>query len=70
MKEVTKVLPYNEAAKYQKNAANYDCVITDLAVVGGGNATISISGTEENLKLLFEKVEISLNNESKEATTV
>ena len=44
----------------------YDCTITELAVMGGGKARIAISGTEENLELLFS----SIGNESKETTTV
>jgi hypothetical protein len=66
MKEITKILPLNEAAKLQTAAGEYDCTITELAVMGGGKARIAISGTEENLELLFS----SIGNESKETTTV
>lgn len=66
MKEITKILPLNEAAKLQTAAGEYDCTITELAVIGGGKARIAISGTEENLELLFS----SIGNESKETTTV
>lgn len=31
MKEITKILPLNEAAKFQKSAGKYDCTITELA---------------------------------------
>lgn len=65
MKEITKILPLNEAAKLQTEAGNYDCRITDLAVVGGGNARISVAGTDENLKTLFDNVKIPLDNENK-----
>ena len=34
MKEITKILPLNEAAKFQKSAGKYDCTITELAVMG------------------------------------
>lgn len=70
MEEVTKILPFNEAAKLQTEAGNYDCRITDLAVVGGGNARISVAGTDENLKTLFDNVKIPLDNENKRTTTV
>lgn len=70
MKEVTKILPINIAGKLQKNAVDYNCRITDLAVTGGDSARISISGTDEDLKLLFETVEITLSDASKKATTV
>lgn len=70
MKEVTKILPFNEAAKLQKEAENYDCRITELSVVGKGNAKILISGTDENLKTLFDNVKIPLDNENQEAETV
>jgi hypothetical protein len=66
MKEITKILPLNEAAKLQTAAGEYDCTITELAVMGGGKARIAISGTEENLELLFS----SIGNEDKETTTV
>lgn len=66
MKEITKILPLNEAAKLQTAAGEYDCTITELAVMGGGKARIAISGTEENLELLFSPI----GNESKETTTV
>lgn len=59
-------MPLNEAAKLQTAAGKYDCTITELAVMGGGKARIAISGTEENLELLFS----SIGNESKETTTV
>ena len=36
MKEITKILPLNEAAKFQKSAGKYDCTITELAVMGQG----------------------------------
>lgn len=70
MKEVTKILPLKEAAKLQTEAGNYECRITDLAVVGGGNARISVSGNEENMKTLFDNVKIPLDNENKKTTTV
>lgn len=70
MEEVTKILPFNEAAKLQTESGNYDCRITDLAVVGGGNARISVAGTDENLKTLFDNVKIPFDNENKETTTV
>lgn len=66
MKEITKIFPLNEAAKLQTAAGEYDCTITELAVMGGGKARIAISGAEENLELLFS----SIGNESKETTTV
>ena len=66
MKEITRILPLNEAAKLQTAAGEYDCTITELGVMGGGKARIAISGTEENLELLFS----SIGNESKETTTV
>mgnify|MGYP000639927565 CR=1 FL=1 len=66
MKEITKILPLNEAAKLQTAAGEYDCTITELAVMGGGKARIAISGTEENLELLFS----SIGNEDKETATV
>ena len=50
----------------QTAAGEYDCTITELGVMGGGKARIAISGTEENLELLFS----SIGNESKETTTV
>lgn len=65
MKEITKILPLNEAAKLQTAAGEYDCTIEELAVMGGGKARISISGTEENLELLFSLI----GNEDKETAT-
>lgn len=38
MKEITKILPLNEAAKFQKSAGKYDCTITELAVMGAGKS--------------------------------
>lgn len=69
MEEVIKILPYNDAAKLQTEAGNYDCHITDLAVIGGGKVRISVTGTNENLKTLFDKVNIPLENESQETIT-
>lgn len=60
--EVTKILPYNDAAKLQTQAGNFDCRITDLAVVGNSSARISISGTSENLNKLFENTEIPMQD--------
>lgn len=69
MEEVIKILPYNDAGKLQTEAGNYDCHITDLAVIGGGNVRIVVVGTNENLKTLFDKVNIHLENVSQEAIT-
>lgn len=66
MKEITKILPLNEAAKIQTAAGEYDCTITELAVIGGGKARIAISGTEENLESLLN----SIDDEDKETATV
>lgn len=67
MEEVIKILPYNDAGKLQTEAGNYDCHITDLAVIGGGNVRIVVAGTNENLKTLFDNVNIPLENVSQEA---
>lgn len=69
MEEVIKILPFNDAGKLQTEAGNYDCHIMDLAVIGGGNVRISVTGTNENLKTLFDNVNIPLGNESQEAIT-
>lgn len=69
MEEVIKILPYNEAGKLQTEAGNYDCQIMDLAVIGGSNVRIVVAGTNENLKTLFDKVNIPLENVSQEAIT-
>lgn len=69
MEEVIKILPFNEAGKLQTEAGNYDCQIMDLAVIGGGKVRISVTGTNENLKTLFDNVNIPLENESQEAIT-
>lgn len=69
MEEVIKILPFKEAGKLQTEAGNYDCHITDLAVIGGGNVRIVVAGTDENLKTLFDNVNIPLNNVSQEAIT-
>lgn len=60
-KEITKILPLIEAAKLQEAAGEYDCTITELMVIGGGEARISILGTGEILESLF----ISTGNEYK-----
>lgn len=52
-KEITKILPLIEAAKLQEAAGEYDCTITELMVIGGGEARISILGTGEILESLF-----------------
>ena len=69
MEEVIKILPFKEAGKLQTEAGNYDCHITDLAVIGGGNVRIVVAGTDENLKTLFDNVKIPSENESQEAIT-
>ena len=69
MEEVIKILPFKEAGKLQTEAGNCDCHITDLAVIGGGNVRIVVAGTDENLKTLFDNVNIPLNNVSQEAIT-
>ena len=69
MEEVIKILPFKEAGKLQTEAGNYDCHITDLAVIGGGKVRIVVSGSNENLKTLFDNVNIPLENESQEAIT-
>ena len=69
MEDVIKILPYNDAGKLQTEAGNYDCHITNLAVIGGGNVRIVVAGTNENLKTLFDKVNIPLENVSQEAIT-
>ena len=69
MEEVIKILPFNEAGKLQTEVGNYDCQIMDLAVIGGGKVRISVTGTNENLKTLFDNVNIPLENESQEAIT-
>lgn len=55
-KEITKIFPLIEAAKLQEAAGEYDCTITELMVIGGGEARIAIYGTEENLELLFSSI--------------
>nr|UVM82187.1 MAG: hypothetical protein [Bacteriophage sp.] len=70
MKEITKILPGKTAVKLQENAGNYDCRITDLAVVGGLNVRISVAGADENLKKLFDDINIQLGNENQETATV
>lgn len=67
MKEITKILPLNEAAKIQTAAGEYDCTITELAVIGGGKARIAISGTEGNLESLLNPMD---DDEDKETATV
>ena len=69
MEEAIKILPFKEAGKLQTEAGNYDCHITDLAVIGGGKVRIVVAGTDENLKTLFDNVNIPLNNVSQEAIT-
>ena len=69
MEEVIKILPFKEVGKLQTEAGNYDCHITDLAVIGGGNVRIVVAGTDENLKTLFDNVKIPSENESQEAIT-
>ena len=69
MEQVVKILPSNEAGKLRTEAGNYDCHITDLAVIGGGKVRIVVAGTNENLKTLFDKVNIPLENERQEAIT-
>ena len=69
MEEVVKILPFKEAGKLQTEAGNYDCHITDLAVIGGGKVRIVVAGTNGNLKTLFDNVNIPLENERQEAIT-
>lgn len=61
MEEVTKILPYDTAGAIQRNAQSYECQITDVAVVGGGNARISVVGTRENIIALFDFVGVDID---------
>ena len=61
-----KDIAIERGAKIQTAAGEYDCTITELAVIGGGKARIAISGTEENLESLLN----SMDDEDKETATV
>ena len=70
MERITKTVTYSEAGKIQMNAAQFDCEIIELGVVGGGNARITIEGTPENTDKLFQYIAEAGNYESKETATV
>ena len=52
------------------NAAQFDCEIIELGVVGGGNARITIEGTPENTDKMFQYIADAGNYESKKTATV
>lgn len=58
-------LPTESAAVIQREAQNYGCVVVGLAVVGNGNARISVTGSPEKLDELFGlvKPKFETNNE-------
>ena len=58
-------LPTESAAIIQKEAVNYGCTVQNVAVVGGGKARISVTGTPEKLDELFGlvKPKFETNNE-------
>lgn len=58
-------LPTESAAVIQREAQNYGCVVVGLAVVGNGNARISVIGSPEKLDELFGlvKPKFETNNE-------
>lgn len=47
-------LPTENAAIIQREAANYGCVVVNLAVVGNGNARISVTGNPDKIDELMQ----------------
>lgn len=53
----TDVVKSTKAGMLQMNAARFNCTIIEIGIAGEGNARISIEGTPEDLKALFEYVD-------------
>ena len=58
-------LPTENVAIIQREAQNYGCVVVGLAVVGNGNARISVTGSPEKIEELIRlaKPDFSTNGE-------
>lgn len=68
--EITKELPNNIVGRLQMNAAQFECAITELGVMGGGNARVTLSGSDEQLQALFEYVGEPLDDENESTPTI
>lgn len=67
---IEKIVTNSEAGKIQMNAAQFDCKVVGLGVLGGGNAKIKIEGTPENMQKLLDYVTEAGNNENKQTSTI
>ena len=58
-------LPTENAAIIQREAANFGCVVVGLAVVGNGNARISVTGNPDKIDELMQlaKPKFTTNSE-------
>lgn len=59
MKTETKTVANHIAGVIQMNAAEFDCEIIEIGLVGGNAVRISVIGTPENLDALFAYVDES-----------
>lgn len=57
MEEITKILPGEAAGRIQATAADYDCQIVELGVVGNGNVRLTLKGDSSNLQALIKSIE-------------
>ena len=56
METRTEIVSGTTAGMLQINAAQFDCDIVELGVVGNGKARITVSGTAENITALFDYI--------------
>lgn len=52
----TVLLPVEKAAKLQKSAGDFNCVVLNVAVSWNNNIHISVAGNDDDVKALFESI--------------
>lgn len=52
----TILLPVEKAGFIQKNAAEYGCNLVELAVAGNNSAKVTVTGEDDNVKKMFDKI--------------
>lgn len=52
----TILLPVEKAAFVQKNAAEYDCNLVEIAVAGNSSAKVTVTGKDDKVKKLFNEI--------------
>lgn len=52
----TTLLPVEKARFIQEHCAEYGCELVEIAVAGNSMAKVSVTGDDESVKKLFDKI--------------